>query len=135
MEKTGPPPEGAATTNPEEERLRNRLAAWQTAGVIDAATAARIEAFEAGRPATDRPAAISVSEVIAYIGTVVLLVGVGFLYGTQYAALGSGGRLVIIGLVVAAGLAAGELVQRVGATRAARRARPPGCTLAAPSAP
>src|SRR5260370_34834731 len=103
MENTGPPPEGAATTNPEEERLRNRLAAWQTAGVIDAATAARIEAFEAGRPAPDRPAAISVSEVIPYIGTVVLLAGVGFLYGTQYAALGSGRPLLLLGLVVAAG--------------------------------
>jgi hypothetical protein len=101
---------------------------------VDAATAARIEAFEAGLPATDRPTGISVSEVIAYIGTVVLLVGVGFLYGTQYTALGSGGRLVIIGLVVAAGLAAGELVKRVGATGAARRARAAGWTVAAVAA-
>jgi hypothetical protein len=134
MEHTGPPPEGPTPTNPEEERLRNRLAAWQAAGVIDAPTAARIEAFEAGRPATDRPAGISVSEVIAYIGAVVLLVGVGFLYGTQYAALGSAGRLVIIGLVAAAGLAAGELVKRVGATGAARRARAAGWTVAAVAA-
>src|SRR5260370_37046520 len=134
MGNTGPPPEGSTLTNPEEERLRNRLAAWQAAGVIDGATAARIEAFEAGRPATDRPAGISVSEVIAYIGAVVLLVGVGFLYGTQYAALGSAGRLVIIGLVVAAGLAAGELVKRVGATGAARRARAAGWPVAAVAA-
>src|SRR5260370_10628604 len=134
MGNTGPPPEGSTLTNPEEERLRNRLAAWQAAGVIDAGTAARIEAFEAGRPATDRPAGISVSEVIAYIGAIVLLVGVGFLYGTQYAALGSAGRLVIIGLVVAAGLAAGELVERVGATGAARRARAAGWTVAAVAA-
>ncbi len=134
MGNTGPPPEGAAPTNPEEERLRNQLAAWQAAGVIDAATAARIEAFEAGRSVSDRPSGISVSEVIAYIGTVVLLVGVGFLYGTQYTALGSGGRLVIIGLVVAAGLAAGELVKRVGATGAARRARAAGWTVAAVAA-
>jgi hypothetical protein len=134
MENTGPPPEGPTPTNSEEERLRNRLAAWQAAGVIDAPTAARIEAFEAGRPATDRPAGISVSEVIAYIGAVVLLVGVGFLYGTQYAALGSAGRLVIIGLVAAAGLAAGDLVKRVGATGAARRARAAGWTVAAVAA-
>ena len=134
MGNTGPPPESPTPTNPEEERLRNRLAAWLAAGVIDAATAARIEAFEAGRPATDRPAGISVSEVIAYIGAIVLLVGVGFLYGTQYAALGSAGRLVIIGLVVAAGLAAGELVKRVGATGAARRARAAGWTVAAVAA-
>ena len=134
MENAGPPREGPTPGNPEDERLRNRLAAWQGAGVIDAATAARIEAFEAGGPATDRPSGISVSEVIAYIGTVVLLVGVGFLYGTQYAALGSAGRLVIIGLVVVAGLAAGELVKRVGATGAARRARAAGWTVAAVAA-
>jgi hypothetical protein len=129
-----PPPEGPAPTNPEEERLRNRIAAWQAAGIIDAATAARIEAFEAGHPVTDRPTGISVSEVIAYIGTVVLLVGVGFLYGTQYANLGSAGRLVILGLVTAAGLAAGELLRRVGATGAARRARAAGWTVAAVAA-
>src|SRR5260370_6888590 len=134
MGNTGPPPEGSTLTNPEEERLRNRLAAWEAAGVIDAGTAARMEGVEAGRSATDRPAGISVSEVIAYIGAIVLLVGVGFLYGTQYAALGSAGRLVIIGLVVAAGLAAGELVKRVGATGAARRARAAGWTVAAVAA-
>ncbi len=131
MENTGAPPQGTPPTNSGEERLRDQLAAWQAAGVIDAATAARIEAFEASRPVTDRPTRISVSEVIAYIGTVVLLVGVGFLYGTQYANLGSGGRLVILGLVVAAGLAAGELVKRVGGTGAARRACAAGWTVAA----
>src|SRR5260370_16769835 len=125
MGNTGPPPEGSTPTNPEEERLRNRLAAWQAAGVIDGATAARIEAFEAGGPATDRPSGISVSEVIAYIGTVVLLVGVGFLYGTQYAALGSAGRLVIIGLVVVPALAPGDLLKRVSAPGAPHPPTPP----------
>ncbi len=134
MGSTASPPEGEAPANSEGERLRNRIAAWQAAGVIDAATAARIEAFEVNRPVTDQPTGISVSEVIAYIGTVVLLVGVGFLYGTQYKALGSAGRLVIIGLVVAAGLAAGELVKRAGATGAARRARAAGWTVAAVAA-
>jgi len=134
MENTGPPPEGPTPTNSEEERLRNRLAAWQAAGVIDAATAARIEAFEAGRPATDRPAGISVSEVIAYIGAVVLLVGVGFLYGTQYQTLGSAGRLALIGLVVVAGEAAGLLVRQVGNAGAARRARAAGWTVVAVAA-
>jgi hypothetical protein len=111
--------------------LRERLAAWQAAGVVDAATVARIEAFESERPVADRPPGISVSEVIAYIGTVVLLVGVGFLYGTRYEALGSAGRLTILGLVVAGGLAAGELVRRVGASGASRRARAAGWTVAA----
>ncbi len=111
--------------------LRNRLAAWQAAGIIAAATATRIDEFEAQRPVTERPPGISVSEVISYIGTVVLLVGVGFLYGTWYETLGSEGRLVVIGLVVAAGLAAGDLVRRLGATAAAKRARAAGWTVAA----
>lgn len=112
--------------------LGDRLAAWQAAGLIDAATAARIQEFEGRRPAAERTGGgISVSEVIAYIGTVVLLVGVGFLYGTQYQSLGTSGRLVILGLVVLTGLAAGELVRRIGATAAARRARAAGWTVAA----
>src|SRR5436305_15258794 len=101
--------------------LKEHLAAWQAAGVIDATAAARIESFEAARPPAERaPGRITLSEVIAYIGTVVLLVGVGFLYGTQYENLGSSGRLIILALVVAAGLSAGELVHRAGATGAAR---------------
>ena len=111
--------------------LKEQLAAWQAAGILDATTAARIEAFEATRPAPPKASGgISVGEVIAYIGSVVLLVGVGFLYGTQYAALGSAGRLILIGLVAAAGLAAGELVRRAGASGAARRARSAGWAVA-----
>src|SRR2546423_1664792 len=107
--------------------VADRLTAGQAAGVIDADTAARIEAFEAARPPAERSSSrITVSEVIAYIGTVVLLVGVGFLYGTEYENLGVGGRLILIGLVVAAGLAAGELVKRVGSSAASRRARAAG---------
>ena len=126
-EPVGPVP----GTSPPHSALRDQLAAWQAAGVLDATTAARIEAFEAARPAAARlSGGISVGEVIAYIGSVVLLVGVGFLYGTQYAALGSAGRLILIGLVVAAGLAAGELVRRAGASGAARRARSAGWAVA-----
>src|SRR5260221_2779097 len=112
--------------------IADRLTAWQAAGVIDADTTARIEAFEAARPPAERSSSrITVSEVIAYIGTVVLLVGVAFLYGTEYKNLGIGGRLVLIAVVVAAGLAAGELVQRVGSTAASRRARAAGWSVAA----
>src|SRR5260221_8103009 len=112
--------------------IADRLAAWPAAGVIDADTTARIEAFEAARPPAERSSSrITVSEVIAYIGTVVLLVGVAFLYGTEYKNLGIGGRLVLIAVVVAAGLAAGELVQRVGSTAASRRAPAAGWSAAA----
>ena len=113
--------------------LKDQLAAWQAAGIVDAATAARIEAFESARPPADRtPSGISVSEVVAYIGSVVLLAGVGFLYGTQYAALGVPGRLLLVGLVVIAGFAVGNLVRLLGgATGAARRARSAGWTVGA----
>ena len=129
MAETGPSP-GTS----EEERVTNRLAAWQAAGLIDSATAERIGAFEAHRSGTERTPGISISEVIAYIGAVVLLVGVGFLYGTQYQTLGSAGRLVLIGLVVVAGEATGLLVRQVGNAGAARRARAAGWTVVAVAA-
>jgi hypothetical protein len=113
-------------------RLEDRLAAWEAAGLIDQETAGRIEAFEAGQaPAEAARGGISLGEVVAYLGSVVLLVGIGFLYGTQYAALGSAGRLVLIGLVAVAGLAAGELVRRAAPIAASRRARAAGWTVAA----
>jgi hypothetical protein len=112
--------------------LKEQLAAWQEAGLVDAQTAARIEAFESvRRPVGEPGGGISVGEVVAYIGAVILLVGVGFLYGTQYQAMGSAGRLVILGLVVAAGLAAGELIRLSGALGAGRRARVAGWSVAA----
>jgi hypothetical protein len=126
-ERGGDVPASSPPPSPLSEQLR----AWHAAGIVDASTVARIEAFEAMRPVALRTSGgISVGEVIAYIGSVVLLVGVGFLYGTQYAALGSAGRLILIGLVVAAGLAAGELVRRAGASGAARRARSAGWAVA-----
>jgi hypothetical protein len=112
--------------------VKERLAAWQAAGIVDGDTAARIEAFEAARPPAERaPGRITVSEVIAYVGAVVLLVGMGFLYGTQYANLGTTGRLIVIALVAIAGFAAGELVKRTGAHAAARRARAAGWSVGA----
>jgi hypothetical protein len=111
--------------------LKDQLVAWQAAGIVDAETAARIEAFEASRsPAETSRGGISAGEAIAYIGSVVLLVGVGFLFGTQYKALGSAGRLTILALVVGAGLVMGELVRRAGASLAARRARAAGWAVA-----
>lgn len=112
--------------------LSERLAAWQAAGIIDAPLAARIAAFEAARPPAERaPGRISVSEVIAYIGAIVLLVGVSFLYGTEYGNLGTVGRLVLIGIVAAVGFAAAELVGRRGSAGATRRARAAGWSVAA----
>jgi hypothetical protein len=115
--------------------LRDRLGAWQAAGIVDAETVARIEAFEASRSAAESSRdGISAGEAMAYIGSVVLLVGVAFLYGSQYKALGSAGRLIILALVVGAGLVMGELVRRAGGTAAARRARAAGLAVSAVAA-
>jgi hypothetical protein len=96
--------------------LEDRLAAWKAARLIDDEAAERIAEFEARRaPAVAGESRIGVGEVIAYVGSVVLLVRLGFLYGTEYTALPSGGRLILIGLVVLGGLVAGELVRHVGA--------------------
>jgi len=115
--------------------LRDQLGAWQAAGIVDAETAARIEAFETSRSAAESSRdGISAGEAIAYIGSVVLLVGVAFLYGSQYKALGSAGRLIILALVVGAGLVMGELVRRAGGTGAARRARGAGLAVSAVAA-
>lgn len=68
-----------------DERLTQRLAAWQAAGLIDAATAGRLTAFEAaaeGEPA-ELPLApaispwfgaqLSISEMLGYLGAAFLL--------------------------------------------------------------
>jgi hypothetical protein len=113
-------------------RIEDRLAAWQEAGLIDEAAARRIAAYEARRsPAAENGDRITLGEVLAYVGSVVLLIGIGFLYGTEYATLGSGGRLALIGLVVLGSLAAGAVVQRAGATQAAGRARAAGWAVGA----
>src|SRR5205823_12339930 len=112
--------------------FKEHLTAWQEAGIVDADTAARIESFEAARPQPAAPSGrITVSEVIAYIGTVVLLVGVSFLYGTEYANLGTAGRLVLIGIVAVAGFVAAELLRRMGVTGPVRRARAAGWSVGA----
>ena len=65
-------------------QVNDRLDRWRSAGIIDDATAARITAFEAADPGVgSRPTRITATEVVAYLGSVVLLVGVGFLYGSQ----------------------------------------------------
>jgi hypothetical protein len=111
--------------------LKDHLTAWRAAGIVDAATAARIETFEMSHAVVAPPGdGINPSEVVAYIGSVILLVGLGFLYGTEYRQLGSAGRLVMIGLVIVAGLASGDLVGRLGASAAARRARSAGWAVA-----
>lgn len=93
-----------------DERLRERLREWHEAGLIDAATAVALEAFEAQRPApaslgppavgSDRPSA---SEVLVDAGFAVVVAGI--LYGI-FTGLGSAaGPVVLLFAACSAGLA------------------------------
>ncbi len=106
--------------------LAEQLQRWQAAGLMDAALAKRIAEYErslGGEEAAPRGPQITPTEVIAYAGAVVVLVGIGFLIGTQYAELGGLGRSLVIGLVGAAGLGAGLFMDVRSDRPAARRAR------------
>src|SRR5437588_4347309 len=101
-------------------KIEQQLADWLAAGVIDPGTADRIRAHEEGH----RPErGIGVAEVLAYIGAVVILVGIGFFVGVEYAFLGAPGRIAIVVLVGAAALAAGLLMERRTTDGPSRRAR------------
>ena len=108
--------------------LPEDLRRWTAAGILTAELADRIAHFEADRPA---PAAepsragrsITATEVVAYSGTIVILVGWAFLFGVQHDQLGNAGRILLLGLVLSAGLGTGFLLEPRSAQPAARRAR------------
>jgi len=112
--------------------LADQLERWRQAGIIDAVQAERIRALEAGSespPAPPQGLQVTAIEVVAYAGAVVLLVGTGFLVGIQYTQLGVPGRLLIFGLLAAAGLALGLFMESRSDRPAARRARSAGFLL------
>ena len=117
--------------------LKDQLARWKTAGLIDARQEQAIADFEAG--ITPSPArgggprgggdgSITATEVTTYAGALITLAGLGTLLGTQYRQLGVVGRLAIPGLVAIAAL----LVARAlpGERARARRAQTSLVTLA-----
>ena len=115
--------------------LPEDLSRWTSAGILSAELADRIARFERDRTALlPEPAAarrsISATEVLAYAGTVVILVGLAFLFGVQHNALGSAGRILLLGLVLLAGLAVGFFLEPRSARPAARRARGAAFALA-----
>lgn len=135
--------------------LREQLDRWTAAGLIAAEQASRIRAYETARsvaasaerrgfrgvgraqaePSTaDRGDVaplqeITATEVVAYLGAIVVLVGISFLVATQYQQLGAAGRDVIFALVAAAGLGCGFLMDGRSDRPAARRARAAGYFL------
>jgi hypothetical protein len=101
-------------------KFEHQLDRWLAAGIIDSATADRLRGFEGG-PAGDR--GVSVAEVLAYIGAVVILTGVGFLVGVEYTWLGAAGRIAVVGLVGFAAGITGLLMERRASDGPGRRAR------------
>src|SRR5436305_8676235 len=101
-------------------KIDQHLTAWLAAGIIDTATADRLRAFEGAHPAER---GVSIAEVLAYIGAVVILVGVGFLVGVEYAWLGAAGRIAVVGLVGIAAAGAGLLLDLRAGAGPRRRAR------------
>ena len=113
--------------------LQEDLNRWVAAGLLAADQASRIRAYEMARtdtaPAERRGLEITATEVVAYLGAIVVLVGIGFLVATQYQPLGSVGRDLILGLVAAAALACGFFMDGRSERPAARRARAAGFFL------
>lgn len=70
-----------------DDRILERIAAWQSAGVVDASTADRIRAAEAGTEPTARelaaPSAVSPSWFLS-VGELFGYIGVGFLLAAYY---------------------------------------------------
>jgi hypothetical protein len=110
--------------------LKDSLARWESAGLIDARQAQAIADFEArSAPApTAGAGSITATEVITYAGALVTLAGLGTLLGTQYRQLGVIGRLAIPGLVAVAALAVAWILP--GERARARRAQTSLVTLA-----
>jgi hypothetical protein len=110
--------------------LKEMLARWQSAGLIDARQAQAIADFETRSAVTPVTAggSISATEVITYAGALVTLAGLGTLLGTQYRQLGVIGRLAIPGLVAVAALVVAWILPRDRAR--ARRAQTSLVTLA-----
>ncbi len=93
--------------------LKRMLARWQSAGLIDGQLAQAIADFEATAgpsPAPSSDGSISTTEVITYAGTLIALAGLLTLLRTQYAQLGTIGRLAIPGLIAIASLVAAAVL-------------------------
>lgn len=87
--------------------LDDQLKRWQHAGILDSATAARIQSFERGRasvPPEDRP---SIAEALVYLGVAVVAVGVIVMAAANWDSFESGARISIPALPAVLALAAG----------------------------
>ena len=116
--------------------LTEDLRRWTEAGLLTSDQATAIAAHEMATGVSEPPStapprrSIGATEVVAYAGTVVILVGLSFLFGIQHDKLGPFGRLLILGLVVAAGMGTGFILGRGEERPSGRRARSAAFTIA-----
>ncbi len=108
--------------------LDKALARWRQAGLIDEPSEAAIRDFE-GRQLGPTPAmaprgrVFSSSEIVAYIGSIMGVVGIGFLIGSQGRVLGATGRTAIFAVVAMIAMIMGFGAARISSKAPALRAR------------
>lgn len=92
--------------------LDDDLQRWREAGILDAATAARIAAFERKQaPDSSRP---SVIEALVYLGAAILAVGVIILTGINWEELTAPARVAVAGVPAVLALLAGFALRSTG---------------------
>jgi uncharacterized membrane protein len=90
--------------------LGKDLRRWVEAGVLDAAAAERIRAFEAERGDRE-PARQLLLEAMTYLGLAVIGVGAAILAATQWGSLPGWARIVVLGAPAVAALVAGQALR------------------------
>ena len=91
---------------------RQHLDEWQRAGLIDAATAERIRAYEEATAAPEREQRPGFLEALIYLGIAIVVVGVFVLAATNWGHLGSWERVLVTAVPAAGALAIGEFMRR-----------------------
>lgn len=92
--------------------VQDELERWQRAGVIDAATRRRIEAFEAGGPS--KREGPSIAEALVYLGVAVVVVGVLVLVASNWDELRGAARIGVVGLPAVLAILAGFGLRQTG---------------------
>jgi hypothetical protein len=78
--------------------LANSVEAWRAAGLVSPEQAAAILAFETSQTAPTTPRRTVIAEAIGYVGAALAVGAVGMIVGNVWHELGTGPRLVLVGL-------------------------------------
>lgn len=91
---------------------RQHLEEWQRAGVIDAAAAERILAFEDAQEVGEREQRPGFLEALVYLGIAIAGVGVIVLAASNWGHLGSWARVLVPGIPAVLALLAGQVMRK-----------------------